>query len=429
MRQFWRVVMARMYFNPTQIKFIYLKRKCNYLSKYNVKIEEDGHSDKIFDSHFVIKSPGISNFAEIIKKLTSNGIPVIGEIEFAYQLLNTNNIVAITGSNGKTTTTTMITNFLKNAGLDVYCGGNIGHPLSRIVLEEKIEDESIVVLELSSFQLEDIYSFCPQISIILNVTLDHMDRYHQVFDLYFAAKMRITHFQKEDDFYIYYSDDENLKDAIPRNVQAMAFSLCDKSSGIFIGDNYVWYGSEKLIPLEELNIKGRHNYLNLIAALKVCKIYNLTKDQIFESVKNFQTPEHRLEFVGEIKGTKYYNDSKATNVDSVNMALTAFEEPVILILGGRDKDSDFTLLQDSIKAKVKHLVITGEAAEKIDSQLNGTVDSVIIKNFTEAVQKAHDLATGDDIVLLSPACASFDAFKNYEERGKYFKQLVKGFNK
>lgn len=397
------------------------------LEKHNVKIEDGGHSAKMFDSHFVIKSPGIANSSKIVRELKKESIPVMGEIEFASQLLKTNNVVAITGSNGKTTTTSMIAEFLKNSGNPIFCGGNIGTPLSKIVLDEEIDEKTIIVLELSSFQLEDTDQFHPHIAVFLNITPDHLDRYHQNIDEYFKAKMNISKNQTEGDYYIYFADDKKLTQNLPENVKCIPFSLKDETSGVFLKNGFVWYNSEELIAIDQLNIKGKHNYLNLVAALKVCELYKLTKDQIFETVKNFRTPEHRLEFVAEINGAEYYNDSKATNVDSVKMALTAFDQPVILILGGRDKDSDFSLLKDAIRSKVKNLVITGEAAEKIKARLSDTVESEIVKDFTKAVEKAKDLSVSGDIVLLSPACASFDAFKNYEERGKCFKEIVEGF--
>jgi len=396
------------------------------LKKYQVNLETEGHSEKIFDAHFVVKSPGIPNSSNIIKELKAKSIPVIGEIEFAYQLLNTNHIIAVTGSNGKTTTTTMIAEFLKNSGRPVFCGGNIGNPLSKIVLTETIDDTAIIVLELSSFQLEDIHSFRPSVSLFLNITEDHMDRYDHDPERYFQAKNKITKNQFPDDHYIYYAHDKKLSENLPQKVNCIPFFPENQNSGIFIKDQTIFYNAKKLVSLQNLNICGEHNYLNLLAALQVCQLYNLTKQNIYESVKNFMPPEHRLEFVVEIDGVKYYNDSKATNVDSVKMALTAFNEPVVLILGGRDKAADFRVLSSAIQQKVRHLIITGEAGEKIHNQLKNVTATTVIKDFRKAVEQAGQLAQKGDVVLLSPACASFDAFRNFEERGKFFKKIVKG---
>ena len=343
--------------------------------------------------------------------------------------MKTKKIIAITGSNGKTTTTSMIADFLTNTNNDVFCGGNIGNPLSKIVLEETISEKTIIVLELSSFQLEDISKFKPYISLFLNISEDHMDRYENNFNLYFQAKLKITQNQTNDDFYIYFGDDNYLGKNLPHNVKTIPYYLNNYNSEIYVKENCIFYNSINLININELNIRGTHNFLNLIAALNVCKILNLKSEEIVNSVKKFKAPEHRLEFVAEINGIKYYNDSKATNIDSVKMALTAFDDPIILILGGRDKDSNFTLLSNAIKEKVKILILTGESANKIESQLKKVIQPIIVPNFQNAIEKAINMATKNDIVLLSPACASFDAFKNYKERGQVFKKIVKGFMK
>ncbi len=399
------------------------------LGTYDVKVEEKGHSAEVFAADFVIKSPGIPNSSSIIKKIRTQQIPILGEIEFAYQLLQTDNIIAITGSNGKTTTTSMISDFLVNTKNRVYCGGNIGKPLSKIIFEEDIQESDIVVLELSSFQLEDIYSFRPSVAVFLNISNDHMDRYANSMEKYLQAKLRIASNQTDENYFIYYGRDKQLEQNLPKGVNSIPFYLSNKNSDIHLAEDTIIYNGTPLITTKELRIRGTHNYLNLIAALHVCRIFGLEGNTIRESVKNFKPPVHRLEFLDDIEGVKYYNDSKATNIDSVKMALTAFKKPVILILGGRDKDSDFTQLNPMISTKVKQVILTGEAAEKIQSQLDKTITATIIKEFKAAVKKAKSLAQSGDIVLLSPGCASFDAFKNFEERGRCFKKIIKGFKK
>ncbi len=412
--------------DASEIKFSPQQREL--LKKLGILVEEKGHSAEVFTADFVIKSPGIPNSGSIIKNIKNQDIPIIGEIEFAYQLLQTDNIIAVTGSNGKTTTTTMISEFLKNTQRRVFCGGNIGHPLSRIIYEEKIQDDDIVVLELSSFQLEDIYSFRPAVAVLLNISNDHMDRYANNMERYRQAKLRIASNQTKENYFIYYSDDKQLSQNLPKGVNPIPFSLSNENSGIYMENDTLIYNDHPFLNTGELNIRGTHNYLNLMAALHVCRIFGLEAEDLEASVKQFKPPEHRLEFVEEIKGVAYYNDSKATNIDAVKMALTAFKKPIILILGGRDKDSDFSLLNRDILAKVKQLVLTGEDAEKIQGQLDKRIKPVIVKDFEAAVNRARENAGAGDIVLLSPACASFDAFKNFEERGRYFKKIVRGFN-
>ncbi len=399
------------------------------LSKNSVSIEEKGHSSKIFAADFVIKSPGIPNASTIIKILKNQDIPVIGEIEFAYQLLDTDKIVAITGSNGKTTTTMMVHQFLSAAKKSVFCGGNIGTPLSQIVFKEEITSDSIVVLEVSSFQLEDIVNFRPYVALFLNISEDHLDRYANRLEHYLQAKMRIAINQTAENFFIYNGADDTLIKNLPKTVTNRPFSLDNTESSSYLFNQSIYYKSEKLVNIADLKIKGEHNYQNLIAALQVCEIFDIKKEALVSIVKNFTPPGHRLEFVDTVNGVDYYNDSKATNIESVKMALTAFDVPVILILGGRDKDSDFSLLVDAIRKKVKRVILTGEAAEKIDTQFPPGINREIVTEFETAVKHAATQAKAGDVVLLSPACASFDAFKNFKARGRYFKKIVKDLNK
>jgi len=392
----------------------------------NIRFDLGQHSEFIYDADLVVVSPGIPNSSPAIQKFEHLKIPIISEIEMAYWFTRDVDIIGITGSNGKTTTTTLIYQLFKNAGFDAYCGGNIGTAFSEAVLEMEKSDSTkkIIVLELSSFQLERIVHFKPKISFFLNLSDDHMDRYDNNLEKYMEAKLRITMNQDNTDFYIYNLNDKILCENLPKNCTIMTFGL-RKKNNIYFHNDQIFYKDQKLFHIDEILLKGRHNVYNILAALNAALIYDLPIDSVCNTIKNFQPIEHRLEYVAMIDSVEYYNDSKATNVESVKYALESFTKPIIVILGGKDKNSDFSLLIPYLKKYCRHTLLIGDATEKLQATLTDTIPITIVKSMEEAVEKASFLANPYDIVLLSPACASFDMFDNFEHRGKVFKECVK----
>ncbi len=404
-----------------------------YFKENNVHLELGTNSQYIYNCDFVVISPGIPPEAVEVQKFEALQIPIVSEIEMAYWFSGNRDIVAITGSNGKTTTTSLIYELLKNSNYKVWCGGNIGIPFSQLILDAEKDEENkhIFVLEVSSFQMERIKYFRPNVAVFLNLTKDHMDRYEDKMDLYFEAKFRIISNQTSDDYYVYNEDDQYLSNNIPRNCHGIPFSLSRVNKrGVFFQDNKFYLpGNREILSTSELHLKGRHNVYNILAAINVANIYNIPMKQISSTLSSFKSIEHRLEFVSKINGISYYNDSKATNVDAVLYALESFENPIILILGGKDKNSDFTQLRDFIQKYVKHVILIGEASGKIEKSLVNTTKMVKALDMTQAVHLASKLALDGEIVLLSPACASFDMFDNYGHRGRVFKKCVKDLNK
>lgn len=398
------------------------------LLKRNIPFEEQQHSEeKILNAAEIIKSPGIPHKAAIIKKAIEKNIPIISEIEFGSRY-TTSKIVAITGSNGKSTCTSLTYHIFKKAGLDVGLGGNIGNSFAQMVAEDP---HDVYVLEVSSFQLDDITSFKPYVSILLNITPDHLDRYEYTFSKYAHAKFNIAKYQTASDYFIYCSDDEGINEFISNyNIQAqpLTFSLDKKENSVaYIENNFLTLNHKTSFTMltNDLSLKGTHNLYNSMAAGLASKVFDLKKDIIRESLMDFKGLEHRLEFVAKIQGVEYINDSKATNVNSVWYALESMNKPVIWIAGGVDKGNEYEVLQPLVKKKVKAIVCLGQDNLKIHEAFSRYVD--MIANTTsaqDAVRMAHKIAAKGDVVLLSPACASFDLFQNYEERGQQFKQAV-----
>lgn len=402
------------------------------LAQNNIPFEEGEHTEsQILDADEVIKSPGIPDKVELIKKLHSLKIPVISEIEFATRYTKAK-IVAITGSNGKTTTTLLIYHILKNAGLNVGLAGNVGESFAKQVIEDTFD---YFVLELSSFQLDNCYNFKADIAILLNITPDHLDRYNYEFQNYIESKFRVLQNMNASDDFIYFQESEALaSELLKRNdltVNLLPISLVGETrQGGYLENEVlkVNYKNESFeFPQAELPIKGSHNVINSLAAILVSKSLGLANEQITSGLKSFQSVEHRLEPCGEIKGVKYVNDSKATNVDSVFYALGSFDEPIILIMGGVDKGNDYRQIEKLVEQKVKALICMGKDNSKLLEFFGKKVPMIFsVDNLQKAVQLSADLGTEGDVVLLSPACASFDLFKNYEDRGRQFKEAVAG---
>ena len=400
------------------------------LNKYEIPFEEGGHTpEKILNADEIIKSPGIPDTVAIVKGAIALGIPVISEIEFAGRYDRAKKI-CITGSNGKTTTTSLIYYILQNAGLNVGLAGNIG---SSYALQVATKDFDIYVLELSSFQLDGMYDFKADIAIITNITPDHLDRYDHNMLNYIKAKFRITQNMSEKDCFIFCDDDQvtigHIKEIVTRakmlpisqqrEVMEGAFTLNNKLTIRYNEDEYT-------IPTEELSLRGRHNIYNSMAAAIAGKIMNITNEVIRRSLATFNNIEHRLENVLTVKGVQYINDSKATNVNSSWYALECMERPVVWIAGGTDKGNDYSELYDLVEKKVKALICLGKDNTKLHKSFEGKIEIITdALSAKEAVEKAYEIAEDGDVVLLSPCCASFDLFKNYEDRGRQFKNAVR----
>ena len=409
------------------------KIKENYkevLTINGIAWEDEKHTeDLILNANVVMKSPGIPEKAPIVKKLIEKGILVISEIEFAIQFTDATT-VGITGSNGKTTTTLLTYHLLKQGGLNVGLAGNIGKSFAWQVAENK---HDIYVLELSSFQLDGIINYKPHIAILTNISPDHLDRYNYDYSLYINSKFRITKNQTEADYLIYDNEDEAIQNWLKNNkikANKVPFSLTEKpeNDGGFIEDNNINSTIKNelfTMPINELALEGKHNIKNAMAATAVAQLLNIRKQTIRESLTNFQGVEHRLEKVLKIQGVQYINDSKATNVNSVFYALDSMTTPTVWIVGGVDKGNDYDELMPLVREKVKAIVCLGVDNTKISNAFNNVVDVMVeTTSMSEAVQLAQRLAEKGDSVLLSPACASFDLFENYEDRGKQFKQAV-----
>jgi UDP-N-acetylmuramoylalanine--D-glutamate ligase len=386
-----------------------------------------GHQIDSFRScDFVVVSPGVSLSMPEFETSRKAGIPIMAEIELAYRHLK-GQIIGITGSNGKTTTTTLVYELLAGADFKAHAAGNIGTPLISFAANSLPED--IYSVELSSFQLEGISRFRPFVGSILNLTPDHLDRYLG-FEQYIEAKKRIFMNQKGTDFAVLNADDFRTE-AIASSVSSkpVLFSrLKTVEYGAFVRNCRVLYkdenGEKDLFPVSAISLKGAHNLENVLASCAMAILAGAPAESLEKSVRNFKGVEHRIEWVAESKGVQYYNDSKATNVDATIKSLEAFPGNIILIAGGRDKGSDFTVLGKLVRKKVKHLVLIGEAAGKIREALSDDVETSNAPTMQEAVSMCRDLAQPGDVVLLAPACASFDMFENYEQRGRLFKEAV-----
>lgn len=392
--------------------------------------EEEKHTeDLILNADVVMKSPGIPDKSPIVKKLLEKGIPVISEIEFAAPFTDAT-IIGITGSNGKTTTTMLTHHLLKSAGLNVGLGGNIGKSFAWQIADNKYDS---YVLELSSFQLDGIVNFKPHIAIITNISPDHLDRYDYKYENYIDAKFRITMNQTEDDYFIYDADDEAINEWFKTHTtkaKLIPFSLTKIfSEGAYIKNNKMEIKinqEEFTMDTEHIALEGKHNMKNAMAATSVAKLMQIRKATIRESLSNFQGVEHRLEKVLKIQNVQYINDSKATNVNATFFALDSMNTPTVWIVGGVDKGNDYNELMSLVREKVKAIICLGLDNKKIIDAFGNVVDMMIeVTNMNDAVKMAQRLSEKGDTVLLSPACASFDLFENYEERGVQFKQAVK----
>ncbi len=401
------------------------------LQKEGIAFEEGQHTEKlILNADLVVKSPGIPEKAPLIKKLRSRGLAVISEIEFAAQYTDAK-LFCITGSNGKTTTTLLTYHILKNAGMNVGLAGNIGNSFA---LQVAREEHEAYVLEISSFMLDDMYHFRADVAVILNITPDHLDRYDYKMENYVASKFRMVQNQKASDYFIYCIDDPETKAALERHPTAAMHLPFTQEGKVNIG---AYLDEEKnlniLIPnreafimnIEELSLQGKHNVYNNMASGLVAKAQELRSNTMKESMGSFVNVEHRLEHVACIGGVNYINDSKATNVNSVWYALESFSTEIVLIMGGVDKGNDYEMLKDLIHAKVKAIICIGKDTSRIHEAFEDDTEVIVNSaSMSDAVQIASHLAKKGDTVLLSPACASFDWFKNYEDRGDKFKEAV-----
>ena len=401
------------------------------LQQNNIAFEENFHSEeKILNASEVMKSPGIPEKNELVKKIRAMAVPIISEIELAYRYKGNSKIIAITGTNGKTTTTSLTYHICKAAGADCAMVGNIGISFAKQVA---IDPKALYVIEISSFQLDDIKDFRADVAVLTNITEDHLDRYEYNMQNYINSKFRITNNQQAQDVFIYCLDDEitmtNInKYPIKSTLYPITMSK-ELPQGAYISNaemHIKWKGEEMQMSIQDFALKGKHNQYNSMAAGVACVAVDIKKEHVRESLQTFQSLEHRMEPVGIIKGVEFVNDSKATNVNSTWFALESMEKPTILILGGVDKGNDYTILQELVKDKVKAIVCMGADNRKIHEAFGSTVSLMVNTNSAEeAVQAAFHFANKGDVVLLSPACASFDLFKNYEDRGNQFKQSVK----
>jgi UDP-N-acetylmuramoylalanine--D-glutamate ligase len=400
------------------------------LYNYEIEWEEEQHTERlILNADEIIKSPGISDKSEIMQVVAKKQIPVISEIELAGRYTNAKKI-CITGSNGKTTTTSLLHHMLRKAGLNCGLAGNVGKSFAMQVATKNYE---YYVIELSSFQLDGMFDFKPDIAVLLNITPDHLDRYGYDMQNYVDSKFRITRNLSEDDYFIYCSDDEITIAELERIVlraKQLEFSQKKKvKQGAYIEKNDMVINvddTEMRVPLSELALKGKHNTYNSMAASIASRILDIKKEIIRESLKDFTGVEHRLERFIKVHGIEFINDSKATNVNSTWYALECMTSPTIWIVGGVDKGNDYSSLVDLVKEKVKGIVCLGVDNEKLHKAFGDLVDEIQdASSMKEAVNKAYRMGQKEDTVLLSPACASFDLFKNYEDRGEQFKECVR----
>ncbi|MFZ0522684.1 MAG: UDP-N-acetylmuramoyl-L-alanine--D-glutamate ligase [Candidatus Acidiferrales bacterium] len=391
-----------------------------------VKLELGGHVDASFlEQDLIVVSPGVPANLPALAAARKKNIPVWSEIELAWRFLR-GKLVAITGSNGKTTTTALVAHILQTADIPTLVGGNIGTPL--LALVERSTDPAVTVAEVSSFQLETIESFRPEIGVLLNLTPDHLDR-HGTFEEYARAKMRMFENQLERDIAVLNADDPEVTKRMPAKPHIFWFSRQKRvANGAFLRENEIIFrneGSETVLARrDQIPLRGEHNVENVLAACAAAYLAGATPAAIANGVKSFRGVEHRLEFVAEIAGVQFYNDSKATNVDAAVKAVQAFPGPLLVILGGKDKGSPYTPLRDLLQARARVALVIGEAAEKIAADLQGAVEIERAGTLERAVEMAMGRAQPGDTVLLAPACSSFDQFENYEQRGRVFKELV-----
>lgn len=403
------------------------------LLEEKILFEEGIHTEeKILNADEVIKSPGIPDKAEVVVKLRALNIPVVSEIEFAGRYTNAKKI-CITGSNGKTTTTLLTYHILKKAGYNVGLGGNVGKSFAMQVAKENFD---YYVLELSSFQLDGMYNFTADVAVLLNITPDHLDRYDYKFENYTASKFRITQNQTSSNAFVYCADDEVISAYMRENkiaAEQIPFSIKKPidGPGAFLTENQITLNYKPnqqplIMTIEELALQGKHNVYNSMAASLASRIVDVRKEIIRESLQDFQNIEHRLEFVASINGIEFINDSKATNVNSTWYALESMEKPIVWICGGQDKGNDYNELSELVKARVKAIICLGKDNKKIIAAFKDIVELIVeTDSASDAVAASYKIGKKGDVVLLSPACASFDLFQNYEDRGMQFKTAVR----
>tara|TARA_B100001758_G_scaffold243068_1_gene252285 strand:+ start:2260 stop:3579 length:1320 start_codon:yes stop_codon:yes gene_type:complete len=405
-------------------KGIITEKNKTVLLNNEIDWEEGIHTlDLILEANEVIKSPGISERIRLIKQISDKGIPIISEVEFAFRYTKAK-IAAITGSNGKTTTALLLGHILNNAGYDVLVAGNIGVSFASSIAER---DYNYIVLELSSFQLDGIKEFRSEIAILLNITPDHLDRYNNMIEEYAESKFRITENQTNSDYLIFNTDDKIVK-KINTKARRLPISLIheEKEGGVLKNNKIIINLNNKTMTIQELALQGRHNIFNSMAAAMAARVFEVKDSVIRKSMIDFQNVEHRLEYVLTVHGIDFINDSKATNINACWFALESMTKDVVWIVGGVDKGNDYTQLNQMVQEKVKAIICLGNNNEKIITNFKENVDTIVqASNMKEAVDLSYSLAKKEDVVLLSPACASFDLFVNYEDRGFQFKQLVK----
>lgn len=409
------------------------------LKSQEIAFEEAGHSEKkILKADLVVKSPGIPDKAPLVQKLISKGIPVVSEIEFAYRFIEKSKVIAITGTNGKTTTAMLTYHLLKTAGYKVALGGNVGTSLAGLVAEGGYH---YYVVEVSSFQLDGIVNFRPDVAVLLNITPDHLDRYDNNFDTYVKSKFRIVENLTQEEAFIYNADSKPINEEISRSkVEASMFAMTastnERLSAYLEEDHLIFnfeyknHGEHHRIPMSEISLIGKHNMVNSMAAVLCSLCVEVPIGKVLKGLKTFKNAPHRLEFVEEIDGVAFINDSKATNVDSVYYALEGIKKNIIWVAGGIDKGNEYEQIESLVKEKVKGLVCLGDDNSRLTGYFAGKLDLIAeVGSTKDAVNQAFDWAEEGDVVLLSPACASFDLFANYEDRGDKFKRSVKKLKK
>lgn len=404
-----------------------LKSSIEFLKSEKIDFETGKHSEKVYECDLMVVSPGVPSNADVIKNAVNRKIKIISELEFASSFCK-GNIIGITGTNGKTTVTSLCDYLFNQCGKKSYGAGNIGLAFSEIAAE--VKENEFVSLEISSFQLDLIDNFKPKVAMILNITPDHLNRYENSIEKYALSKLRIFENQNAEDYLILNKDSDLLNQYFKKAKSNILFLSTKKkvTNGCYLENDEVRFVRNNVIEfsckVSDIFIKGEHNIQNAMAVIIAAKIFDLDNGKIIEALKSFKGVEHRLELVREIEGVKFINDSKATNVDSVIVALKSFEEPIFLILGGQDKGNDYSMIEDLVVEKVKKIYAIGSSAEKVFNYFHQKVKTEIKKDFDEVINTAISEARDGDVVLLSPACASFDMFDNYEHRGRVFKQIV-----
>jgi UDP-N-acetylmuramoylalanine--D-glutamate ligase len=400
------------------------------LAAHDIPFEQGGHDEaRILEADMVVKSPGIPHEAPMVRAVRAREIEVVSDVELAYRYKGGSRIIGITGSNGKTTTTALTYHICRHGGIDCALVGNIGKSIARQVA---LDPKPVYVTEISSFQLDDIRDFRPEVAVLTNITEDHLDRYGYVFERYVNAKFNIVRNQTPNDHFIYCADDPVTNEYIDKyNIHAIKrpFSMSREfPKGAFISNEQMTVGGQEPITMGVLDftLRGRHNQYNTMAACLAASVMDIRKEKIREAVTTFESLEHRMERVATVRGVEFINDSKATNVNSTWYALESMTRPVVLILGGVDKGNDYGLIMDLVKEKVRAIVCMGRDNAKLHKAFGGIVPKMVdADSASSAVHQAFSLAEKGDIVLLSPACASFDLFRNYEDRGQQFKEAVK----